>query len=166
MSELDSIITIDNTLIASIDPGKTGAIICYRKSFGFRKLDVFQFPHVSDFLDILAETDRWDFHIYVERQQCSPRQGVSAAFQTGFGYGQILGWFEAFGIDITLVQPKKWMAFLGVKGGQERKARKQNIEELVKPFYPEVDTRGSRGGLLDGISDALGIMHYGAHHVS
>lgn len=171
MSKLDSITIIDDAMYIAVDVGKTGAIVAAHRVKGDSDLNirVYSMDDYQDFLNWFSGLSYpEDFHIFIEKQQASPKQGVSSAFQTGYGFGRVQGWFEAFFdlSDITFVQPKTWMAHLGIKGGMERKDRKVEIEKLVKEIFPRVSTRGPRGGLMDGVSDALGILYYGMSYAT
>jgi hypothetical protein len=97
---------------------------------------------------------------YIEQQQSSPQQGVGSAFTTGRGYGFYLGFLEALKINIVIVQAKKWMKLLDIPSGMEYKARKELIAKKILEIYPELPIYGPRGGLIDGLSDATGILNY------
>jgi hypothetical protein len=153
----------DKILHVAIDPGVTGGI-ALQDWVG--NVYTYEMKNYMKFItSIVDELDGGTIvKVMIERQQCSQRQGVSQAFKTGFGFGQITGWFEGLSrvgqVEVVLVQPKKWMASLRIAGGMERKARKQAIADKVSKIYPEVPMYGPRGGLIDGISDALGILAF------
>ena len=51
-----------------------------------------------------------------------------------------------------------WQKSIGVKA--KGKAIKKDVADICSRLYPLVDIYGPRGGLQDGLSDALMIAHY------
>ena len=47
-------------------------------------------------------------HVFIEKAQAMPGQGVSSMFSIGNGYGIMRGVVVALGIPHTLVRPKTW----------------------------------------------------------
>lgn len=89
--------------------------------------------------------------------------GTSAKsnFNFGFNTGLITGIIQASGNSLDKVTPKVWQKYVGVK--QKGKLIKKEVGEICDRLYPNTELRGSRGGLLDGRSDALCIAVYAAH---
>lgn len=87
-------------------------------------------------------------------------QGTSAKsnFQFGYNVGSINTIIQALRIPLDTVTPKKWQAYLGVR--VQGKLIKKDVAERIGKLYPTVPIVGPRGGLLDGVSDALAIAHY------
>lgn len=152
---------INRTLIA-IDPGKNGAVVIA--------------PVDGEIIVLEKEKSSWEViarelqkhpraKIIIERQQSSPQQGVTSAFTTGEGYGTYRGMFMMMDAPVVVVRAKEWMKYLGIPGGMELKARKELIAEKVSPRFPNINLRGPRGGLRDGVSDALGILYWAKNHV-
>lgn len=50
--------------------------------------------------------------IAIERQQSMPKQGVASTFQTGFGYGVLLGVLTHAQVPFEIVQAKAWKGSL------------------------------------------------------
>jgi Holliday junction resolvasome RuvABC endonuclease subunit len=86
--------------------------------------------------------------------------GVSAKSNFSFGYnvGVVNTVAIAAGCSVDRVTPKRWQKHVGVK--TKGKAIKKDVANICERLYPDAPIRGSRGGLLDGNSDALMICHY------
>lgn len=86
--------------------------------------------------------------------------GVSAKSNFNFGYnvGLVNIIPSCAGSMVDRIQPKKWQKQIGVK--TKGKLIKKEVAEICERLYPNVDIRGPRGGLLDGLSDALMVAHY------
>lgn len=89
-----------------------------------------------------------------------------ASAKSNFNFGRNVGIVNvlplAAGNRVDLVQPKKWQKFVGVKA--KGKLIKNNVAEICERLYPQVNIRGARGGLLDGLSDSLMIAYYASQH--
>ena len=85
---------------------------------------------------------------------------VSAKSNFSFGYnaGIVNSISSCSGATVDLVQPKKWQKAIGVK--KKGKEIKKEVAGICERLYPNVNVRGPRGGLLDGLSDSLMIAHY------
>jgi len=88
--------------------------------------------------------------------------GMSAKSNFSFGYnvGVVSALAGTIGITVDKVTPKKWQKFIGVKVKTKGKDIKKEVAEITERIYPQVNIRGPRGGLLDGLSDSLCIAHY------
>lgn len=86
--------------------------------------------------------------------------GTSAKsnFNFGFNTGLITGIIQANSLPLAKIQPKKWQKAIGCK--TSGKELKKEVAQIASNIYPYVLLYGSRGGLLDGKSDALMIAHY------
>jgi|TARA_R110000822_G_scaffold247974_2_gene375774 crossover junction endodeoxyribonuclease RuvC len=62
---------------------------------------------VTALTDILISVDRID-HIWIERQQAMPKQGVSSTFKLGYAYGQIVTTVALSKVPYSLVTPVSW----------------------------------------------------------
>ena len=49
-------------------------------------------------------------HVYIERAQAMPKQGVTSMFNYGKGFGLWLGLLIGIGFPYTLVSPRRWKA--------------------------------------------------------
>ena len=89
--------------------------------------------------------------------------GTSAGsnFSFGFNTGLVHGIARSTGVSVDLVTPKIWQKYIGVK--TKGKLIKKEVADICERLYPQVNVRGPRGGLLDGLSDSLMIAHFAAH---
>lgn len=100
---------------------------------------------------------------------------AKANFNFGFNCGLLYGIIRSAGIGLDTVQPKVWQKHIGIvtrirkKGAPvipatvRKKELKKDIAAICERLYPHVNIRGTRGGLIDGKSDALMIAHYTSH---
>jgi len=86
--------------------------------------------------------------------------GTSAKsnFNFGFNTGVVNAISMASGASVDRVTPKTWQKAMGVK--TKGKAIKKEVADICERLYPQVNIRGKRNGLLDGLSDSLLIAHY------
>lgn len=136
-------------VICGIDPGKNGgaAIIANGKVVA-----------VASFTDgvvaamrkvILLEPD-----IYViEKVGAQTKDGVKSAFSFGRALGQVegvIGNGEKF-----YVPPRTWQSWAGVYGCGKGKGTKQKSYEIARFVVDEALLKGPRGGIKDGVCDAI-----------
>lgn len=62
---------------------------------------------VAALIDIINSVEKVD-HIYIERQQAMPKQGVVSMFKLGYAYGQIMAACSMSKIPYTAVTPVTW----------------------------------------------------------
>ena len=93
---------------------------------------------------------------------------AKSTFNFGFNLGLIHSVLQLNIIPFYLVPPKKWQGTLGLPSfkGLSVSERKALTAEAIEKRIPLADIRGTRGGVIDGRSDALGIaLHlYLQHH--
>lgn len=94
-------------------------------------------------------------HIYIEKQQAMPRQGVASTFMTGFGYGIYLGIFITLGIKYTEVSPSKWKKDLHVTSDKDQ------ARERATQIFPNAAEMWSLK-CEDGVAEAAMIAYWGA----
>jgi crossover junction endodeoxyribonuclease RuvC len=106
-------------LIASIDPGVTGAIAWLSAG---RLIEVLDLPMAeikvgktmrkrlipSVLAEMLSIEGRLPEHVYLEEVGTRKGEGAVGAFAFGRGFGQIEGVLAALGIPYTLVKPAAW----------------------------------------------------------
>lgn len=152
-------------LYCGVDPGNKGAICV---------LDTDVCPVRISFLDLnkhtIYEAVAWLYsqkveHLWTENVHAFP--GMSA--KSNFGFGKSIGIVNAImeiatkgSIPINKVTPQVWQKYIGVTS--KGKAIKTDVAERAVALYPTAIVHGTRGGLLDGRSDALMIAHYGANY--
>jgi crossover junction endodeoxyribonuclease RuvC len=100
-------------LICGIDPGyRTGGVSVVSDGFAeTHDLPIFTEGGVDvhALLDILTSVKIK--HIYIEKQQAMPRQGVVSMFKLGLAFGQVQTCVALSLIPFTLVRPVQWKKF-------------------------------------------------------
>jgi hypothetical protein len=147
--------------IIGIDPGNNGAIA----SLAGDKVEVDIMPvTIREVSVLLAEyfgPSGDGHHVFIEKAQSFPKQGIASAFNYGVHFGELLGVLAAYSIPHTLVPPKTWTRVMhaGTKDG-EAKARSL---EACQRLFPKVSLlatpRCKRAH--DGLVDALLLAEYG-----
>jgi len=148
--------------VVGIDPGETGGLALINGSvFAMPMPDIWTF---SRMLKFEGEFNR-NIHVFIERSQSFPKQGVASSFNYGKHYGELLGVLVAHSIKHTLVPPATWTRALhvGTKAG-DSKARTLEAVRRLFPGTNLVATERSRKPHL-GIVDALAIAYYGRYYL-
>lgn len=150
-----------NYTYLGIDPGSKGAIAVLTpalKHISFHDLSGTT-PHaiLQFFEEINTNTSINPLVITIEKVHAIPGTSAGSNFKFGYNVGMINALAEASQIGVRHITPKAWQKQIGVtvKG----KAIKKQVAEIAEKLYPNAPIRGSRGGLLDGRSDALMIAH-------
>lgn len=105
-----------------IDPGQEGAFVLIHENKHleqYRKMPVIKMTSkrkVKIYYDVLAIVSFIssvkklcpNTHVFIEKSQAAPGQGVVSMFSTGYGFGLLVGVIAAVGLDYTLVAPKDW----------------------------------------------------------
>lgn len=109
--------------------------------------------------------------IVVEAAWARPRQSVTALWVQACEYASLFGQaLEAVRHasvcpHLRSVAPLHWISWYNVRAADSGKA---GIAAAVQTRFPEVDlaqwARGPRGGLVTGVSDAIGLFGYAAAH--
>jgi crossover junction endodeoxyribonuclease RuvC len=132
-----------------IDPGKNGAM-CLLDNENLEFIDF-------DLKEYIAKLSKLsDIRACIESVHAMPGQGVSSCFTFGQRLGELEGILMTLQIPYELVPPKTWQKACGI----QPKSDKKTIANVITKLYPTADIYGSRGGLKDGRSDALGLAHY------
>lgn len=145
-------------LYIGIDPGASGAVCALVPTT--KQVSFLTPPYDKEtYTKIMGLTYNYEVRI-IMIEQVSPIKGASAGSNFKFGYntGQINAIAEITGIGVDLVRPKAWHKKVGMtkKGNQIKK----EVASIAHRLYPHAELYGSRGGLLDGKSDALMIAHF------
>jgi crossover junction endodeoxyribonuclease RuvC len=103
-------------------------------------------------LDILTSADV--DHIYIERQQAMPKQGVSSTFKLGYGFGQIVTTAALSRAPYTLVTPNNWKRSLNLPKDKDASRR------LAQQWFPMLasDLKRKKD---EHRAEALLIAYYG-----
>lgn len=97
--------------IIGIDVGKKGAIALITHA---KNVEIFDTPLIDDdyyipeMADIVSGYDKDHIHVFLEKNNAMPKQGVVSMFTFGKGYGIWLGILGALKIPYTLVTPQAW----------------------------------------------------------
>jgi hypothetical protein len=126
-----------SVIIIGIDPGKSGAIARLYQG----KLHTIVMPSIEELATYLCEFQVDDRHVFIERCQSFPGQGISSAFNYGRHYGELLGVLVACQTPHTTVHPRVWTKVMhaGASAG-EPKARSM---EVAKRLFPGHDWRAT-----------------------
>lgn len=141
-----------SNVIAAIDPGKTGGVcIMAPQRTEVHKLDGFN-------LKLLRACT----HVFVEKAQAMPKQGVSSMFSYGVGFGRLIGWLESMDVPYTLVTPQAWMKTMHVGTDAKLDAKKRSLQAAQRMF-PRVSLLASERSKKphEGLIDALLICEHG-----
>lgn len=94
----------------------------------------------------------------VEEQRAMPKQGGTSMFKIGVGYGLWRGILAARGVSYMTVRPQEWKRIVGLPA----KADKGASVALAQRLFPVVADQlvGPKGGLRDGLAEALLIAEY------
>lgn len=134
-------------MIIGIDVGKNGALASSRLNF----IDF----NLRDYIKFIK--DHSPKFAIVEKVHSMPNQGVRSMFSFGQRLGEIEGMLQSLNVPYELVNPKEWQRALHIPP----KSSKEFIADTILKLYPRANLIGSRGGLKDGRSDALCLVHYG-----
>jgi crossover junction endodeoxyribonuclease RuvC len=95
----------------------------------------------------------------VEKVHAMPKQGVTACFTFGMGYGQLLGMLATLSIPTELVTPQQWKKEVLKGSGKE----KSHAIQYVRRRYPNVSLLATSRSKKphDGMAEALCIAEYG-----
>ena len=107
---------------------------------------------VAALADILTSVDV--DHVYIERQQARPKQGVSSVFKLGYAYGQIVTSVAMLKLPHTTITPVKWKRSLNVP------ADKDAARRLAQQWYPQLADQLKRKK-DEHRAEALLIAHFG-----
>lgn len=149
--------------ICGIDPGLSGGIAFIAGDFITAErvpiLNVTKGKGTKRFLDawsIMRMIDEQDpDHIFIEKQQAMPRQGLSSTFSTGFGYGIYIGLLVAARVPYTEISPIKWKKDLQVPADKDaaRKRASEILPDASELWQLKKD---------DGLAEAALIAYWGA----
>jgi crossover junction endodeoxyribonuclease RuvC len=124
-----------------IDPGyRTGGVALLGDNFA----EVHDLPvYTEGGVDVIALLDIINSagpveHIWLEKQQAMPKQGVVSVFKLGFAYGQILTTAALSGHPYSEVRPAKWKSSMNLPKDKDA-ARRQ-----AQQWFPDLALRLKR----------------------
>ena len=147
-----------------IDPGASGAIALITQT-EVKALE-FSSATLHGYREQIIEWNQ-EYEIQgagLEKVHAMPGQGVTSMFSFGQRYGELIGLAVALQLPITLVTPKEWQSLLKIKTTDKltKPQRKKEIAKAVSLLFPQAYSliTGSKGGIKDGVSDAISIAYY------
>ena len=93
-------------------------------------------------------------HIYIERQQAMPKQGVSSTFKLGYAFGQIVATCNLSNFPHTIVAPSAWKKALALPKDKDAARR------LAQQWYPDLTPKLQRKK-DEHRAESILIAHYG-----
>ena len=93
-------------------------------------------------------------HIYIERQQAMPKQGVSSTFKLGYAFGQIVTTCNLSNFPHTIVAPSTWKKDLSLPKDKDAARR------LAQQWYPHLQPKLKRKK-DEHRAESILIAHYG-----
>lgn len=142
-------------LYIGIDVGQKGALSVIDKNGMVNTSIPFNLRGYIDYLQVHRDI-KIPCIVGIEKVHAMPKQGVKSMFSFGQRLGEIEGMLQTLRLPYELVPPRVWQRECSIKP----KSTKKDIAEQILKLYPNAQVRGRRGGLLDGISDSIGIAHY------
>ena len=153
--------------VMGIDNGLDGALVCLNSDGGISKL-------VMPTIESGTGKREYDVqvivgfvlcyrpdHVFLEKAQAMPGQGVSSMFSIGNGYGIMRGIIGALSIPHTLVHPKTWQKVM-FKDVPKQDTKAASVK-VCKRLFPQLDWKASDRcrKAHDGLTDAALIAAYG-----
>ena len=150
-----------------IDPGKKGGFAFLDQE---DNLDMYTTPMISNkSYDVqgiknLLLSKNESLFIIIEKQSMRPGQGVKSTFETGKGFGILLGLVAGLEIPHKIVSPRKWQAKL-YSSMSKKKDPKEKSKISAQRLFPSADfTKSERAYKpYDGLTDAANIAYWGKH---
>lgn len=110
--------------IMAVDPGSKSAAMAFYFPSHPDVISAEDVPTMDSELDAAQFAERVrqmrpDFAM-VEKVGTMPKQGISSAFNFGFGCGQINGVLAACGVPVHYVTPSKWKRAAGLDADKEK----------------------------------------------
>lgn len=152
-------------IFCGIDPGLNGGVAVIHgkqlytwtmKELGFLE----SMRQIAVYRDDLVIDSKF-FRVFIEKPAMRPgnaRGSDTKAFQN---YGYLLGCLEMAGFDVQEIQAQAWQKPLKLKNKSGTRAHKIEIAGKAKELWTDHVFEGPRGGLLDGVTDAVMIAEYG-----
>lgn len=149
-------------IVVGIDPGRAGAIA----AVGGEAAVVFPMPETAQaifgMLFDLTKEKTFPVHVFMEKSQPMPKQGVSSVYTYGHHNGFIEGCLQALKIPYTLIKPQAWQKTMhaGADSKLELKERSIQIAQRLFPAINLLPTPRCRKP-SDGMAEALLIAEFG-----
>lgn len=152
--------------IIGIDPGKKGGIAVLNERGEIEGSVVM--PELAEGVaDVLEVFTKFKTHVYLEKAQAMPKNGVCAMFNYGVHFGELRGILVTYKIPHTLVAPATWTKSMhqGTPTNLKAKARSHMA---ARRLFPNADLMATERSKVphDGLIDALLIAEYGRRILS
>ena len=157
---------VDDALIfCGIDPGLNGGVAVIHgkqlytwtmKELGFLE----SMRQIAVYRDDLVIDSKF-FRVFIEKPAMRPSNARGSDTKAFQNYGYLLGCLDMAGFDVQEIQAQAWQKPLKLKNKSGTRAHKQEIAGKAKELWPDHVFHGKRGGLLDGVTDAVMIAEYG-----
>ncbi len=159
-------------IVIGIDPGLAGgiAIIC-GSHFETHAIPILTRPtrvkskkRKSYNMPAIANLIMDAMHIFIERQQSFPGQGLVSTGKILEGFGLLQGLCWGIGIEPRIVQPKAWQK-LAYADAPEKAIGKDRSFFAVRKFFGDINLHRTPRCPTehDGMADALLIAMHGQH---
>lgn len=151
------------TTVCGIDPGQSGGLVRLSEQSG-----ILAAHPMPDMHTLASWLEKWFVsHVFIEKAQSMPKQGITSAFNYGDHFGQLQGIVIALGIPFTLVPPRTWQKpmFLGTKADLPPKQRALTAAQRQFPGVSFLATERSSKP-HEGMIDAALIALYGLRTLS
>ena len=121
----------------------------------------------TNILDYMIGIDEWEHQCgfsfnegcfcILEKAQPMPKQGVTSVFTYGEGYGELKAMLKFLRIAFQEVRPQVWKKEFNLNTDKKRSA------STCINLFPDIKDKlyGPKGGLKDGIAEALLMAEYG-----
>lgn len=115
---------------------------------------------IREFFNLMVEHS--PVHIFIEKAQTMPKQGISSAFNYGRHFGELLGIIIALKIPFTMVQPREWTRVIHMGTDSNQDAKERTLQ-ACRQLYPDVNLLATPRSKVphEGLFDALMIAEYG-----
>jgi len=144
-----------------IDPGKSGSICLLLPNDKIIFVDINEQP--ANLMDSIKNISH-SHELKIMLEKVGPMQlgGLTSAWNFGCNVCTIRTVLACTRLGYDTVPPKTWQKEVGVViPPKTPPAKKKKITEAVAiRLFPNAEIYGSKGGLIDGRSDALMIAHY------
>lgn len=154
-----------------IDPGASGAVAIIADY----QLKAYPLPLMSNgeldarelYLILTEAVGKQPHIVVIEKVGAMPGQGVSSMFSFGRNVGEIKAVLKVAKLSYVEVTPQAWkktvLAGLPWKasGPDDKKRAKLVAASYVEKRFPYANIRGPKGGIKDGMADAICLALYG-----
>ena len=153
-------------MVVGIDPGQKGAVVTLSPSGTI--VDARPMPDLSELAGYLQELVQWSrhehvpVHVWLEKAQSMPKQGIASAFNYGRHFGELLGAVVTLGLPHTLVPSSTWTKTM--HAGTAAGDAKTRSLEAARRLAPQETFKVAHSRAVkphDGLVDAFLIAGYG-----